>query len=372
MTTNELHTFAYAGNVERVCALLDAGTPLELRDEHGKTPLLLAAFWSAPTVRMLLERGANVHATSDSGWTALHFAAHCHNDAAVELLLAAGLDAAAIDAPDNALARAALESGSRAVVERLQRAGVAFDRVGPDGRTTAEAVLTRLDQGGPRLAYELGLLGPQQVVDGSSVWSRAFERRDVAALVEMVVHRGADPRVRGPDGVSCLHLAIRARDRAAFTTLREHGADLDAVTDAGASVWSQANGTDDPDLISFLAPLFGDRHVAGTRPLDWAWDVGGNGPHVYFAIQTPAGNGPVIEQPTEYSACEVFGEDDTGLVVIRHWGGSDDSHRTEIRRFLDGHRDVSWRVIYGGEGYPPGTIASGTGAATLEAYLNLA
>lgn len=370
-TDAEIHAVAYAGNVARLRALLDAGVSVESRGEHGKTPLLLAACFSAPATRLLLERGANASATCDSGWTALHFAAYWHNDEAVELLLAAGLDAVAIDAPDNELARAALESGSRAVVARLQRAGVAFDRIGPDGRTTAEAVLTRSDRGGARLALELGLLAPQHAVDGASAWSRAFACRDVAALVDMVANRGADPRVRGPHGVSCLHLAIRAADRAAFATLRELGADLDAVTAAGASVWSQVNGTGDPDLIALLAPLFAGRPVAGTRPLDWAWDAGGNGPHLFFVIGTPAGNGPTIEYDPRYDAPELFAEDSTGLVIVRYWGGAGEPRHDALRHFLQHHRDARWSITYGGDGYTPGTIARGTGAATLEAYLNL-
>jgi hypothetical protein len=182
----------------------------------------------------------------------------------------------------------------------------------------------------------------------------------------MVVDRGADPDVRGGDGVSCLHLAIRARDRAAFEALRAHGADLAATTEAGATLWTQVNGTNDRDWVDAL------RSIAprGTKPLDWAWDAGGNGPYLVLSITTPAGTGPVRARTGEAPATEDGAEDATGMAIVRYWGGGE-GHECEIPGFLAAHRDAAWAITYGGDGYTPGVIADGNDAASLEAYLNL-
>ena len=49
---------------------------IELRDEEGRTPLLVAVDGlNAVTLDALLAHGANVHARSDNGWTALDWLA---------------------------------------------------------------------------------------------------------------------------------------------------------------------------------------------------------------------------------------------------------------------------------------------------------
>ena len=363
----DIHDAAYGGNIEKLSRLLDAGVSIEARDLQGKTPLILAACFSPAATRFLLERGADLRAVSSYGSSALHSAAYWGQAEIVELLLTAGLDAAALDAADNELGRTALESGSRATVELLLRAGVAFDRVGPDGRTTIEAALSKLDRGAAKLALALGWIEPQQKLDGVSAWSRAMAARDVKALVAMVVDRGANPDVRGEDGVSCLHLAIRAHDREAFEALRARGADLSATTYDGATLWTQVNGTNDRDWIDALRSI----KPRGTKPLDWAWDAGRNGPHLVLSITTPGSNGPPLAQTSDEPAIEDYAQDATGIATIRYWGGADSSHHREIREFLAAHRDVAWRISYGGDGYTPGEIAHGSDAASLEAYLNI-
>jgi len=348
----DIHDAAYGGNIEWLSQLLDAGISIEARDLQGKTPLILAACFYPAATQFLLERGADLRAVSHHGSSALHSAVYWGQAEIVELLLAAGLDAAALDAPDNELGRTALESGSRATVELLLRVGVAFDRVGPDRRTTIEAALAKLDRGAAKLALAFGWIEPQQNIDGKSAWSQAMAARDIAAVVAMVVDRGANPNVRGDDGVSCLHLAIRAGDRAAFETLRAHGADLAATTYGGATLWTQVNGTNDRDWIDAL------RSIAprGTKPLDWAWNVGGNGPHLVLSITTPGSTGAVGARVGEAVETEDYAEDAHGLSIVRYWGGGG-SYDREIRAFLAAHRDASWAITYGGEGYTPGRSA---------------
>jgi ankyrin repeat protein len=71
----DLPRWASAGETEIVARLLDAGIPIEARGVNGGTALHYAGMWGHPsTLRLLLDRGADLEASSDLGtplgWTA--------------------------------------------------------------------------------------------------------------------------------------------------------------------------------------------------------------------------------------------------------------------------------------------------------------
>ena len=85
---------AAKGDDTAVGSLLDNGSiPLEVRDAHGSTPLLLASKNNRlSTVKLLLEKKANVNATSKLNATPLIAAASAGHAGVVRQLLAAGAD----------------------------------------------------------------------------------------------------------------------------------------------------------------------------------------------------------------------------------------------------------------------------------------
>lgn len=79
---------AREGRVDLVVALLDAGAPINAKDERGYTALTLAAYNSRPeVVRALLARGADACLPDGRGNTALMGAAFKGDDAMADLLL---------------------------------------------------------------------------------------------------------------------------------------------------------------------------------------------------------------------------------------------------------------------------------------------
>jgi len=72
-----LHYATFKGNLTVVRRLLDAGAPVNVADDRGLTPLMMAAnSWnkSPEVVRVLLERGADIHAKDEFGRTAADWA----------------------------------------------------------------------------------------------------------------------------------------------------------------------------------------------------------------------------------------------------------------------------------------------------------
>ena len=112
---------AHQGDVALVRKLLDAGeSPHQQSTEppnKGRTALHYAAGGSRykpkgqhlEVVKLLLERGADVNAKADSGYTALHVASGLGQAEMVELLLQRGADIDALDMRGTALQAAVLQ-----------------------------------------------------------------------------------------------------------------------------------------------------------------------------------------------------------------------------------------------------------------------
>ena len=84
-----LHEAVIKGNLERVKELLDGGAKVDRGDETaGHTPLHNAAHHGHPNIAaLLIERGANIEATSWDGITPLHLAASAGHHGLVTKLL---------------------------------------------------------------------------------------------------------------------------------------------------------------------------------------------------------------------------------------------------------------------------------------------
>lgn len=81
------------GETDDLSRMIDAGMPVELRDEKGNSLLMLAAYNQNPdTTRMLLKRGANPDARNDRGQTPLGGVAFKGYVDLIELLLEHGAD----------------------------------------------------------------------------------------------------------------------------------------------------------------------------------------------------------------------------------------------------------------------------------------
>ncbi|KAH1299832.1 hypothetical protein KXV27_002966 [Aspergillus fumigatus] len=114
-----LHYAATNDRYKSIPPLLEAGTPIEARDNHGDTALLIAARSSCEGTRELLKRGANVNACDRRGRTPLH---HCssHTDSEIcTMLKDAGADITAKDTLGQTPLHSAAAAANSVVCDRL-------------------------------------------------------------------------------------------------------------------------------------------------------------------------------------------------------------------------------------------------------------
>lgn len=85
-------------DLETVKLLVDKGADINARDQIQSSPLLWASGFGKPeTVGFLITKGADVKVTDDNGWTPLIWAAGLGQAQTVDLLVKAGADLAAAD-----------------------------------------------------------------------------------------------------------------------------------------------------------------------------------------------------------------------------------------------------------------------------------
>jgi len=127
------------GNMPSARAALDSGEPVDIRDLDGNTPLIRAAFLgNLDLIQVFLERGADVNASNDIGWTALHFTAQEDRHAAAKALLSvSGVKIDAVDAHGNTPLWRAVFSDSRETMKVLIRGGADTKRKNKHGVSPA-------------------------------------------------------------------------------------------------------------------------------------------------------------------------------------------------------------------------------------------
>jgi ankyrin repeat protein len=126
---------ATAGSAEAMAFLLDKGADVDAQNPFGTTALMMAAT-DAAKVRLLLDRGAKVNVASKQGRTALFVAAMSDGSAPiVRMLVAKGADVRARDAFQNTVLTAAAYGNDLDTIRLVLDAGVDVNAAGVTGVT---------------------------------------------------------------------------------------------------------------------------------------------------------------------------------------------------------------------------------------------
>ena len=89
----DIHTATFLGNTKALKQHIDAGSDLNVKDQYGSTPLIIATtFGKTDIAKTLINAGADLHITNNDGSTPLHIASFfCRTDI-VKALLEKGAD----------------------------------------------------------------------------------------------------------------------------------------------------------------------------------------------------------------------------------------------------------------------------------------
>ena len=89
----DIHTATFMGNLSAVRQHINAGSDLNVKDQYGSTPLIIATtFGKTEVAKSLIEAGADMNITSNEGATPLHTASFFCRTEIVKALLSKGAD----------------------------------------------------------------------------------------------------------------------------------------------------------------------------------------------------------------------------------------------------------------------------------------
>ncbi len=220
---------AYAGTLEAMIALLDAGADVNARNDRRATALHWAIADPAK-VRTLLLKGAEINAPTVEGRTPLHLAA---------------------TQPDGArIVEQLLETGANVNARTLTGATPLFPAVGASLEITRLLLANGAD---PNAKSETGAT-PLMAAATSS-----------AAVVVLLVKHGADVKASTKRGETALANAANRGDLQSVRLLLDKGADLQAIDYRGYTPLMHAAYYDtvSPELIRLLLGRGANVHATG-------------------------------------------------------------------------------------------------------------
>jgi ankyrin repeat protein len=274
------HIAAANPNSRVLQVAIDAGVPLDSRDLFGRTPIwstmsnmnamlallraganhdvhdcaesslcrLAAIRGRHDVVRILVDRGIDVHRRDKAGRTIAHHAAASGSDAVLALVRAAGADV--VDARDIHGSTPLIFAGSTEVVKLLLDAGADPRCVGRGGRSAFSIALDGRKSDSALLLLAAGATVDD--VDQFGVTNCHRAARTSANLLRAIIRRGVDPHALDSQGRSAAFYATGAECVAVLFAV---GVNFNAVDRQGRSVVAvtPSYGVFDNAFVTMLA-----------------------------------------------------------------------------------------------------------------------
>jgi len=220
----DLITVAGVGQVETVKLLIDKGADIEAKSNDGLTALICAAgAGQVETVKLLIDRGADIEAKNNDGLTVLMCAASMGQTETVELLLNKGADIEAKN-KDKANATALICAAAMGQTETVKLL------INKGAEIGANALMAAASNGQTK-------------------------------TVELLLNKGVDIEAKNNDGWTALMFAISEGHTETVALLLDKGADTNIITSEGETALSMAEGKGFAKITTLLKK-------AGSKPFE--------------------------------------------------------------------------------------------------------
>ena len=237
---------AAEGHSDVVAGLIGLGAQVNATSKTGFTPLVFATIKNdAASIKTLLDAGANPNVTLRSGARPIVVAMQYRHTAAALLLLERGADLDVRDRAGNTMLHLAAQAGDLDLVRALLA-----KRVDPNARTPKSLAPAGARGGGG---------GGRGAIAGEQTPLMVAARADREDVMRALVGAGADPGLKAQDGTSVLMAAAAGARLNTFKYAYEIDPHVDVVTTTGNTPMHVAvglNGRTQPEVcevIQFLA-----------------------------------------------------------------------------------------------------------------------
>ena len=262
-----VHIVAYFGISKIRLELISTLRSLDPEDEYGQTPLSWAArFGHEAVVKLLLEQGAAVDMTRQSGWTLLRWrkksnigkptpllwAAKEGHEAVVKLLLEKGATVNMVREDGLTPLLWAMHEGREAVVKLLLEKGATVDVADSNGLTPLLRATKAGNKARAKMYLEKGATVNLVDSNGWTPLSWAI-RCGQEAMAKLLIEKGATVNLAESNGWTPLLGAIRCGQEAVVKLLLEKGAAVDSVDRySGRTPLSYAAENGDVAIVNLL------------------------------------------------------------------------------------------------------------------------
>ncbi|KAJ3471710.1 hypothetical protein MRS44_001809 [Fusarium solani] len=191
--------------------LINEGADCNVRSRRTKsTPLILASYWghSGVVEALLRDNQTDVNAQDKDKWTALHEASNKGHSKVVEVLLQRQANVGMGKDDERTPLHLASKKGNEDIVKQLLKAEAKVDVKDKDGKTA----LHLASGAGPEdYSKHEGERGPDDL-SSDERWMAQFCTGQHAAVVKLLLERGAKPDAKTNQNETALHLAAARGD----------------------------------------------------------------------------------------------------------------------------------------------------------------